>query len=153
MRGQNVVDVHAHIVPSSLISRLSKGPVAGVSLRDGYLVAGDRRLGPIPPDMTEVGQRIAWMDGEGISVQWVSPWLDLFTWHDLPSPSAEAWTAAVNDSLLESTAASRRRLRPMPFVDLAMGSRPSLSSLAELLGFEGLAAVIVNAKPQGVPRR
>lgn len=150
MTGAASIDVHAHLVPPSLLARLRKRPVAGVSLEDGHLVAGDRQLGPLARDLTDVDGRLEQLDREGIALQWVSPWIDLFTWHDLPSPLAESWALAVNDALLEATAGSAGRLRSVPFVDLRRGSTAAIASLAELLEAHDAPAVLVNASP-GVP--
>ncbi len=137
------IDAHAHLVPEPLLA-LDGGRAPG-------MVDGDRRLGPLSPAMTSVPHRLSWMDGEGIDEQWVSPWLDLFTWHELPDAERWAWVRTVNGTLADVTDTSDGRLRPVPFVDVSGGADRALEEMCFFLDRVEAPAVVVNSAPPGSP--
>ena len=146
-----VVDVHGHMVPPELFERVRSGVVPGVSVagKDGaeVLVAGADRLGPFSKDMTDLATRLQWMDDHGIAEQWVSPWLDLFTWHAFSGEEGRLWSAAVNSSLRDITERSGGRLSAVPVPRL----RADPGAEGFLGGIEGTpTAVLVNTQPRDV---
>lgn len=143
-----VVDTHAHLTPIGLFDRVRSGEFRDVLIEetaDGIILrAGDDRLGPVRQPMTDVTGRLNWMDAHGIEVQWVSPWLDLLTWHRFPESEARAWTSAVNQCLNAAVGGGGGRLRHVVAVHL--GSGPSAA--AEVSAWaEDAVAVIVNTHP------
>jgi aminocarboxymuconate-semialdehyde decarboxylase len=143
------IDVHAHLVPPGLLDAARAGALPGVragalpgvfDAEEGggpVLAAGADRLGPVGPDMTDLDGRLRWMDTHSIAEQWLSPWLDLFTWHRFGSADGSRWAAAVNEALAEAAHRSGGRLRPVPFVDLSAGAAAAaddVTALAESLG-------------------
>ncbi len=145
------IDAHAHLVPEPLLGMVGDGQVPGVSLDGRSLVDGGRRLGPLGTPMVSVPERLRWMDDESIAEQWVSPWLDLFTWRPIPDPIGAEWVCAVNDALVEVTATSAGRLRPVPFVDLSAGAAAALKQMDAVLREVEAPAVMVNSAPHGSP--
>jgi aminocarboxymuconate-semialdehyde decarboxylase len=90
-----VIDVHAHIVPESLLTESSFRRTD-----NGWVFAapgvGDTR--PIGPRMTNVDLRRSWQAETGITRQILSPWLDAQTGN-------RDWMSRVNDAMCESAAA------------------------------------------------
>jgi aminocarboxymuconate-semialdehyde decarboxylase len=144
------IDVHAHLVPPTLIEAVRDGGVAGLSVRDTprgpALVSGDAQLG-FPPGMIDVTARLEWLDAQQIGTQWVSPWLDLFTWSELDPATARSWAATVNRHLAEATAANPDRLRPVPFLTLAAGVDLAVEDLRSLVAQCAPPAVMLNSQP------
>lgn len=151
------VDIHAHLVPPGLLDGLRRGEMPGVSVTDtpagAVLVAGGDRLGPVGPAMTDVAGRLRWMDERRIAEQWVSPWLDLFTWHRWEPAAARRWADAVHRALGEATAASDGRLRPVPVVDWAVGSPADLADLAATLLQQWPAPALLLSTHPPIPAR
>lgn len=147
-RGVDYVDAHAHLVPAALVDAVRAGAAPGItaSAIDGgtVLTAGDDRLGPIRGAMTDVGERLAWLDLRGIATQWVSPWLDLFTWHRFAPDAARSWNRLVNATLVEATEASGGRLRPVTSVHLADGETAAQDVESR---HPSVCAVLVNTQP------
>lgn len=103
-----VVDVHAHVVPRTLLAGLADAPVHGFAARrtdEGWVVtvpgSGDTR--PIRPRMTEPGARRAWLADTGVTRQVLSPWLDI-QFGDLTPADARSWARRLNDALCETVA-------------------------------------------------
>ena len=137
------VDVHAHLVPPGLLE----------AARDGgppVLAAGDDRLGPVGPGMTDLGGRLRWMDERSIAEQWVSPWLDLFTWHRFGPSDGRRWAAAVNEALADAASGSGGRLRPVPFVDLSAGAAAAADDVTALAERLAPPALMVSTHPPGL---
>jgi aminocarboxymuconate-semialdehyde decarboxylase len=149
------VDVHAHLVPPGLIERARTGRLPGIVAEAGdggrpVLAAGADRLGPVGPEMTDLDGRLRWMDERSIAEQWVSPWLDLFTWHRFGGEAAGRWAAAVNEALAEAARGSGGRLRPVPFVDVSAGAAAAARDVTALAERHGPPAVMLSTHPRGV---
>lgn len=148
------VDVHAHLVPPGLLDAARTGALPGiVDARDGggpVLAAGADRLGPVGADMTDIDGRLRWMDERSIAEQWVSPWLDLFTWHRFGAEDSGRWAAAVNEALADAARGSGGRLRPVPFVDLSAGAAAAAEDVTALAERLGPPAVMLSTHPAGL---
>lgn len=154
-RGGTAVDVHAHLVPPGLLDAARTGSLPGVVAEAGdggrpVLAAGADRLGPVGPEMTDLDGRLRWMDERAIAEQWVSPWLDLFTWHRFGGADGGRWAAAVNEALAEDTRGSGGRLRPVPFVDVSAGAAAAAREVTILAERHGPPAVMLSTHPAGV---
>ena len=99
------VDVHAHLVPPGLIEVVQAGEFPGLTVAEAgdqpVLAAGSDRIGPAGAPITDVADRLRWMDDHSIAQQWVSPWIDLFTWHRFAPDEGRRWAAAVNETLAD----------------------------------------------------
>jgi len=146
------VDVHAHLVPPGLLDAARAGGLAGiVNAGEGaVLAAGADRLGPVGADMTDIDGRLRWMDERSIAEQWVSPWLDLFTWHRFGAEDGGRWAAAVNEALADAARGSGGRLRPVPFVDLSAGAAAAAEDVTALAERLGPPAVMLSTHPAGL---
>lgn len=101
-----VTDVHAHVVPATLLSALAKRPACGFTARRvdaGWVLGvpgfGDTR--PIGARMTEPAARAKWLSGTGVRRQVLSPWLDIQSGQMSPS-DARDWACRLNDALCET---------------------------------------------------
>jgi aminocarboxymuconate-semialdehyde decarboxylase len=149
------VDVHAHLLPPGLFDAARSGTLRALGVEAGeggapVLTAGADRLGPAGPDMTDLTGRLRWMDERSIAEQWVSPWLDLFTWHRFDPHNGRLWAAAVNGALAEAASGSGGRLRPVPFVDVSAGAAAAADDVATAAEQLGPPAVMVSTHPAGV---
>jgi hypothetical protein len=88
------VDVHAHLVPRGPVEAVRTRPVVDVSaestegrghvfrLPDG---SATRRL---PARLLDINDRLRWEDAEGVDLQVLSPWADIFSYHLSPRDGA-----------------------------------------------------------------
>ena len=92
------IDVHAHVVPSSLLTELAAShgrDLHGFSAERGdkgwvVTVPGAGPTRPIGARMTDVGPRRDWMARTGVTEQVLSPWMDVQS-GDLRPPAARDW--------------------------------------------------------------
>lgn len=143
----DTVDVHAHIVPPTLLTELADREREGFSARRtdaGWVVSvpgsGDTR--PIRPRMTETGPRLAWLAQQRIGTQVLSPWLDVqFGTRD--------WARRINDAMCASAA----EFGTVALASVAPGDADTMAEdLIEALRAEELAGLLLSTDPaQGPP--
>ena len=110
------IDVHAHYVPPQLIAAIdARGADIGVRLvrSEGATPALQFDYGfkvrPFFPRLIEpVAQRHAWLDQEGIDLQIVGTWPDIFG-YGLTADACSAWHRMLNDTLAEWCADNKDR--------------------------------------------
>ena len=110
------IDVHAHYVPPQLIDAVaSRGKDIGVRLvrSDGAPPALHFDYGfkvrPFFPRLVEpVGERHVWLDQQGIDLQIVGTWPDIFG-YGLALDACTAWHRILNDTLAEWCAGNSDR--------------------------------------------
>jgi aminocarboxymuconate-semialdehyde decarboxylase len=75
---------------------------------------------PIAPGLTDPARRSAWLDDNGIDLQVVGGWLDVFG-YDLPADEGKDWAALLSDALEQAVAADPRQvaLATVPLQDPA----------------------------------
>jgi aminocarboxymuconate-semialdehyde decarboxylase len=106
-------DVHAHVVPTSLLDRLAKdGGRCGVTLvEEGgrwKIAVGAEAPGPVRPDLVDMDARLSSMDRAGVDVQLLSAWIAL-TAYPLPAHQGVAWARLFNEAMAETVAAHAGR--------------------------------------------
>src|SRR5580700_8636178 len=127
MRQQEVIDVHAHVVPPGLVDRVrgmaESLPSVKLSQTDDgrTLIALPRSeaLGaprPPIPGLLDMRSAVTRLDDQGVDLAIVSIWPDLLG-SLLPAVESVAWAACVNDSLLE-VVDGQDRLRALACVPL-----------------------------------
>ncbi len=146
------IDVHGHLVPQQLLGEADERRQAiGVTVEKSpegtiFLQCGDDTLGPIQPGISMVSKRLEWMDARGISLQWVSEWMDLFTWTSFDEVRARRWYDLINSAILEAAQSSNGRLRPLATIYLADPERAA-AELEKRLDDNNLAGLMLSTHP------
>ncbi|HEX3588032.1 MAG TPA: amidohydrolase family protein [Pseudonocardiaceae bacterium] len=152
---ETVVDVHAHVVPPTLLAGLADAPAHGFGARrtdNGWVVSvpgtGDTR--PIGARMTEAGARRKWLAGTGVTRQVLSPWLDIQFGQTSPA-DARSWAQRLNDGLCEMVAGTGGDTVGLATVATDDGDQAAKDLQAALTRPE-LAGVVLNTNPvNGIP--
>jgi aminocarboxymuconate-semialdehyde decarboxylase len=144
------IDIHAHYVPPQLIDavaarrqdigvRLVRSDGAPPALHFDY----GFKVRPFFPRLIEpVGERRAWLDAQGIDLQIVGTWPDIFG-YDLPADACIAWHRMLNDTLAAWCADNTDRfawLASVPLIDAAAAA----AELERALGL-GACGVIISS--------
>jgi aminocarboxymuconate-semialdehyde decarboxylase len=147
-----VIDIHAHFVPKLLVERFDANASAfpGVKLmRDEKGVRmqfpGGEPTRPISPRLSDLADRRAWMDKNGIDHQLVGGWLDSFG-YELPAQEGLAWSRYYNECLREELR-EETRFTPLATVPLQDG-RLAAQVLADSLE-RGCGGVMIGTLPRG----
>jgi aminocarboxymuconate-semialdehyde decarboxylase len=99
-----VVDVHAHCVPQSLYERVSEADstlgIVAIPTPDGprWEFDGGAISGPVEELLVDVEARVSFMDRAGISVQFLSSFIDVGA-HQMSDNRAETYARSFNDAL------------------------------------------------------
>jgi len=100
---------------------------------------------PISPKLSDLADRRAWMDRNGIDHQLVGGWLDSFG-YELPAGEGLAWSRFYNDCLEEGLA-EETRFTPLATVPLQHGGLAA-EVLAEVRE-RGFGGVMIGTLPKG----
>lgn len=148
------IDTHAHYVPPQLLSAIAaKGRAIGVLLETSTSTPAIHfdygfKARPFFPKLIEpVAQRTAWMDAQGIDVQIVGTWPDIFG-YGLPVSECIAWHQMLNDTLAawcDENSARFAWLGSVPLVD----AEAAANEMARAVGL-GACGVIVSANVENV---
>ena len=150
------IDVHAHYVPPQLITSVAaRGGDLGVRLAPS---AGDAppalsfdygfKVRPFFPRLVEpVAQRVAWLDEQGIDLQVVGTWPDIFG-YGLAAERCAAWHRMLNDTLAEWCNDNRERFAWIGSVPLAQpeAAAQELDRIATM----GACGVIISSNIENV---
>jgi aminocarboxymuconate-semialdehyde decarboxylase len=146
------IDVHAHYVPPQLIEAIGAyGKDIGVRLQGSppalHFDYGFK-VRPFFPRLIEpVAQRRAWLDEQGIALQIVGTWPDIFG-YGLALDACVAWHRMLNDTLAEWCAANSDRFAwicSVPLID-AHAAAEELGRAAGL----GACGVIISANIKNI---
>ena len=148
-----VVDIHAHFIPKRLYKHFDAhaAQFAGVRLlRDDRGVRmqfpGGEPTRPISPKLSDLAERRAWMDANGVDHQLVGGWLDSFG-YELPLAEGLAWSRYYNDCMYEELRAETR-FTPLATVPLQDG-RLAAEVLGEALE-RGFGGAMIGTLPKGL---
>jgi len=148
-----VIDIHAHFIPRQLYARFDANAAKfpGVRLlRDDKTVRvqfpGGEPTRPISPKLSDLAERQAWMDANGVDHQLVGGWLDSFG-YELPAGEGLAWSRYYNDCMHEALR-DETRFTPLATVPLQDGKLA-----AEVLGEaleRGFGGAMIGTLPKGL---
>ncbi|HKV46192.1 MAG TPA: amidohydrolase family protein [bacterium] len=155
------VDMHNHFYPRPYIERLKQErgiPRVEATPGGEYFVIFPEELRaaqqppaavpqgrPFGPAYWDVGEKLAWMDREGIDRIVMSignPWVDF-----LPPTEAVAWARRLNDALLEIREAHPTRIAAMGV--LPCGDMEAAVAEVHRIRRAGLCGVILSTRPGG----
>jgi aminocarboxymuconate-semialdehyde decarboxylase len=149
------IDTHAHYVPPQLIDAVAaRGADIGVRLVTAAGAAQPAlhfdygfNVRPFFPRLVEApAERLKWLDAQGIDVQIVGTWPDIFG-YGLPAASCAAWHRMLNDTLAEWCASHAQRfawIASVPLVD----AEAAADELERAAGI-GACGVIISANVEG----
>jgi aminocarboxymuconate-semialdehyde decarboxylase len=147
-----IIDMHAHYIPGLLFERFdaerSKFPSVTLKRENNtnrMQFPGGELTRPIMPKLSDLADRIAWMDRNGIDHQLVGGWLDSFG-YELPAQEGLAWSRYINACMKEELA-GQTRFTPLATVPLQDGAMAA-TVLGEAMetGFGGL---MIGTLPKG----
>ena len=100
-----VIDIHAHLVPPNAINKLAdRGREFGIDLIESEpgcyccRFESGMQIRPFFDDLTDTQRRIFEMDRQGINLEVLSIWTDIFG-YALPSDKGALWHKMLNDCL------------------------------------------------------
>jgi aminocarboxymuconate-semialdehyde decarboxylase len=148
------IDVHAHGVPREFLEEVKRTRLGGVDVapadKGGYIVTfpGLKPLRPAAGIMLDFANRLAWLDNQGMQHQLIGPWLDVHG-QELPAADGQVWVRQLNDAMIESIAASGRRLLAHATLHLAdpQAAARELERCVKKLGMNG--CMIATNLPKG----
>lgn len=147
-----VIDIHAHFTPSLVVERFDAHaagfPDVKLNRSDkgvGFQFPGGQPTRPMMPKLSDLADRQAWMDQNGIDHQIVGGWLDSFG-YELPPAQGLAWSRFLNDCLWDRFRDERRfsALATVPMQDGKLAAE--VAAEAHERGFAG---VMVGTLPHG----
>lgn len=147
------IDVHAHVVPSSLLVELADRGIHGFSADrtdKGWVVTvpGSGPTRPIGARMTDAGPRRDWMSRTGVTEQLLSPWMDVQS-GDLEPQAARDWALRLNDAMSETAAELGGGTRVLASVPTHDGETAA-AALEEVRSRPEMAGVLLTTSPDGV---
>ncbi len=147
-----IIAIHAHYIPKLLFERFdserSKFPSVVLKRENNanrMQFPGGELTRPIMPKLSDLADRIAWMDKNGIDHQLVGGWLDSFG-YELPAQEGFEWSRYINACMKEELA-GQKRFTPLATVPLQDGTLAA-RVLGEAMdaGFGGL---MIGTLPKG----
>lgn len=148
-----VVDIHAHYVPRLLFERFDRyrSGFPGVAILGGegarrVQFPGTEPTRPMMAKLSDLADRRAWMDGNGIDHQLLGLWTDV-EGYELPPQEGLAWSRFVNECMLEELR-GEPRFTPLASVPLQDG-RLAAQVLGEALE-KGFAGAMIGTLPHGI---
>jgi aminocarboxymuconate-semialdehyde decarboxylase len=148
------IDTHAHYVPPQLLSAIaSKGRDIGISLESSantpavHFKYGFKARPFFPKLIEPVAQRLVWLDEQGIDVQIVGTWPDIFG-YGLAIDECVAWHQMLNDTLAEWWAENSDRFTWVGSVPL-VNPEAAAEELARTVKL-GACGIIISANVENI---
>jgi aminocarboxymuconate-semialdehyde decarboxylase len=148
-----IIDSHAHLVPADLLAAIEREQARFPSVRviaEGgslaFAFAGGKPTRPVSKPLSDVTARIGWMNKEGIDLQVVGGWVDMFG-YELPAGEGESWSRLINEALL-NLAKTEPRFVPLATVPIQDGARAA-AVLKQAIA-AGFAGAMIGTLPRGI---
>ena len=148
------IDTHAHYVPPQLLNAIaSKGSDIGVLLESSAATPAVHfkygfKARPFFPRLIEpVAQRLVWLDEQGIDVQIVGTWPDIFG-YGLTVDDCVAWHQMLNDTLAEWGSENSERFAWIGSVPL-VNAEAAATELARAVKL-GACGIIISANVENI---
>lgn len=145
-----VIDVHAHFIPELLYARFAAQHASFRGVRFDEKARrmqfpGGEQTRPISPKLSDLAERRAWMDRNGIDHQLLGGWLDIFG-YELSAHEGLAWSRFYNDCM-RAQLENEPRFTPLATVPLQDG-RLAGEVLRESLD-QGFGGAMIGTLPRG----
>ena len=147
-----IIDIHAHYLPRVLIERFDAHRAA---FPDVTMTKSDKGVilkfpdaeatRPISPKLSDLTERKAWMQQNGIDHQLVGGWLDSFG-YELPADQGLAWSRFINDCMWDGLT-EEPRFTPLATVPLQDG-KLAAEVLEEAMA-RGFGGIMIGTLPKG----
>jgi len=148
-----IIDSHAHFIPPSLLEairdRIDEFPSVELAHSDagsfGFSFAGGKATRPASAMLSDIRGRIDWMDANGIDLQVIGGWLDMFG-YEMPADQGQAWSEMINQHLKAFCADNPRFL---PLACLPMQAGDSAASVLDEAHKQGFKGAMIGTQPKG----
>jgi aminocarboxymuconate-semialdehyde decarboxylase len=149
---QLIIDIHAHFVPKCLIERFdgeaTKFPGIKLLRTDAGVrmqFPGTEPTRPIAPKLSDLADRRAWMDQNGIDHQLLGGWLDIFG-YELAAAEGLAWSSFVNECMWNELR-DEPQFTPLATVPLQDGL--AAAKVLDDAMAKGFGGVMIGTLPKG----
>lgn len=149
---EQVIDVHAHYLPSLVLERFASARSAfpDVNLINGeagprFVFGNEEPTRPVAAKLMDLAARKEWMDLRGIDHQLVGGWLDSFG-YELPPEQGAAWSRYLNRCLQDSLV-GEPRFTPLATVPLQDGALAA--HVLQEAWDQGFGGVMIGTLPKG----
>lgn len=119
----SAIDFHCHFIPPAMVERIrSEGASHKIEIgekrgKEIVSFAGRDATQPFPRGMTDLEDRLRWMDGSAVDVQILSAWMDFSAY--VLDPEDGAWLArSLNELTMQAIEPHGERFRAMAAVPL-----------------------------------
>ena len=148
LNASHKIDVHAHFVPSTLIQYVRKGLAPqGITLDESTPGTSclcfdyGLKVRPFFDKLTDLDNRWVEMDRQGISIQILQGWTDIFG-YQMPIKSGAAWHRVMNECLLETTTRYPQKLAALVSLPLQNAEQSAKELEYGILEGKAIGAVV-----------
>lgn len=145
------IDIHAHLVPLELVEATRSASIAGVFVTEhrqasySFSIGGEETR-VLPPRLVDREERLLWMDENGIDLQIVGTWADLFG-YTLPERQGVEWSRVLNQTLLDAVSGTDRL---EAFASLPLQSPASSAGMIPEIADDGFLGVTFATRIAGM---
>ena len=126
-----IIDSHAHFIQPRLFEAIqdSAGDFPALELLPdgqgsfGFAFAGNKPTRPASKMLSDTKGRLDWMDSNGIDLQVIGGWLDMFG-YEMPANQGRQWASMINQHLKE-TIAHRGKQRSQSSTAASLNNTPA----------------------------
>ena len=148
-----IIDSHAHFVPPRLLDAIrdmnSQFPsielIKGGENSFGFSFAGHKSTRPVSKLLSDTDGRIGWMNTNGIDMQVIGGWLDMFG-YEIPADEGQRWSNLINHHLKEFCAENPRFL---PLASLPMQDGKAAAKVLDSAHSSGFKGAMIGTQPKG----
>lgn len=147
------VDVHGHGVPNRFLRQIASrtGGACGVTVVDDgdswrVQLPGAPTASVVRRGMHDPTARRQWLSERGISLQLLSPWMDVHPSPQMPAGDARDWARRLNEAMLVEQQSSAGVHRALATITLHDGDQAA-DDLREAIADQGMAGALVSTNP------
>ena len=149
-----IIDSHAHLVPPDLIEEIkdvsSNFPSIEVISSDksvSFSFSKNKSTRPISHKLSDIQERINWMDKQNIDMQVVGGWVDMFG-YQIPAEEGIIWSKMINRHLKNFSDKSNSRF--LSLATLPMQDGKAAAMVLDDAHEQGFKGVMIGTQPKGV---